>query len=187
MHPGWELAISEKRRQSALDHGGTPEENQAIEYALRGLDVLRKDIVRWNGRKSSGQAVQEHLPSSVMAQRQDIHEKHWNILDRAASLIMLVIISVSRLDDNSHPSVHPLMLTADGSCQQLTAAVGRRKQLKTHETASIHLVWPIMSGAATQGTMFGVLRRQSQRKAPHSPLITSEASFADSILPLREW
>jgi hypothetical protein len=34
--------------------------------------------------------------------------------------------------------------------------------------------------------MFGVLRRQSQRKAPHSPLITSEASFADSILPLRE-
>ena len=49
-----ELAISEKRRQSALDHGGTPEENQAIEYALRGLDVLRKDILRWNGRKSSG-------------------------------------------------------------------------------------------------------------------------------------
>jgi hypothetical protein len=54
------------------------------------------------------------------------------------------------------------------------------------------MVWPIMSGAATQGTMFGVLRRQSQRtqsqrKAPHSPLITSEASFADSILPLREW
>jgi hypothetical protein len=49
------------------------------------------------------------------------------------------------------------------------------------------MVWPIMSGAATQGSMFGVLRRQSQRKAPHSPLITSEASFADSILPLREW
>jgi len=26
-----------------------------------------------------------------------------------------------------------------------------------------------------------------KRKAPHAPLITSEASFADSILPLREW
>jgi hypothetical protein len=43
----------------------------------------------------------------------------------------------------NHPLVHPLKLTADGSYQQLTAAVGRRKQLKKHETGPIHLVWPI--------------------------------------------
>src|ERR1700738_1931712 len=44
----------------------------------------------------------------------------------------------------NHPLVHPLKLTADGSYQQLTAAVCSRKQLKTHETDPIHLVWPIM-------------------------------------------
>jgi hypothetical protein len=43
-----------------------------------------------------------------------------------------------------HSLVHPLRLAGYGSYQQVTAAVGRRKQLKTHETASIHLVWPIM-------------------------------------------
>jgi hypothetical protein len=46
---------------------------------------------------------------------------------------------------------------------------------------------PIMSGAGTQDAMLGMRRMRSQRKAAHSPLITSDASFADSILPLREW
>ena len=50
-----------------------------------------------------------------------------------------------------HPSVHPLKLTADGSCQQLTAAVGRRKQLKTLKTGPIHLVWPIMQRSLLPG------------------------------------
>lgn len=46
-----ESAISERKRQFSLDHGGTPEENQSIENALRGLDVLRKEALRWSGSK----------------------------------------------------------------------------------------------------------------------------------------
>jgi hypothetical protein len=44
----------------------------------------------------------------------------------------------------NHPSVPPLKLAGDGSGQQVTAAVGRRKQLKTLKTGPIHLVWPII-------------------------------------------
>jgi hypothetical protein len=39
----------------SLNHGGTPEENQAIVDALHGLDVLRKEVAAWhqsNGRVS---------------------------------------------------------------------------------------------------------------------------------------
>jgi hypothetical protein len=44
----------------------------------------------------------------------------------------------------NHPLVHPSFPAGDGSYQQLTAADGRRKQLKTLKTGPIHLVWPII-------------------------------------------
>ena len=35
-----------------MNHGGTPEENQAIEDALSGLDVLRKDVAAWRSKQA---------------------------------------------------------------------------------------------------------------------------------------
>jgi hypothetical protein len=43
-----EAALHERKREFDLDHGGTPEENQAIEAAFRGLSVLRKDAATWS-------------------------------------------------------------------------------------------------------------------------------------------
>jgi len=39
-----ETALHERKREFDLNHGGTPEENQAIEDALKGLNVLRQEI-----------------------------------------------------------------------------------------------------------------------------------------------
>jgi uncharacterized protein YecA (UPF0149 family) len=41
-----EAALHERKNEFALNHGGTPEENQAIEDALRGLGILRDDAAR---------------------------------------------------------------------------------------------------------------------------------------------
>jgi hypothetical protein len=46
-----EAGLHERKREFALNHGGTPEENQAIEHALRGLTVLRTEVATWQGRK----------------------------------------------------------------------------------------------------------------------------------------
>ena len=46
-----ESAIDQRLREFSLDHGGTPEENQAIEDALHGLNTLRKDVVAWRSEK----------------------------------------------------------------------------------------------------------------------------------------
>ena len=35
----------------SMNHGGTPEENQAIEDALNGLNILRKDVATWQESK----------------------------------------------------------------------------------------------------------------------------------------
>ena len=37
-------AISARLHEFSLDHGGTPEENQAIKDALAGLTVLRREV-----------------------------------------------------------------------------------------------------------------------------------------------
>jgi len=37
-----------------LNHGGTPEENQAIEDALHGLNILRKEVAEWLGSQRAG-------------------------------------------------------------------------------------------------------------------------------------
>jgi len=36
-------------QEFSMHHGGTPEENRAIEDALHGLNVLRKDVAAWQG------------------------------------------------------------------------------------------------------------------------------------------
>ncbi|MGA9815066.1 MAG: hypothetical protein WBQ64_19955 [Terriglobales bacterium] len=46
-----EAGLHERKREFALNHGGTPEENQAIEDALRGLAVLRTEVATWQGSK----------------------------------------------------------------------------------------------------------------------------------------
>jgi hypothetical protein len=43
-----EAALYQRKREFDLDHGGTPEENQAIEDAFRGLTVLRRDAATWS-------------------------------------------------------------------------------------------------------------------------------------------
>jgi hypothetical protein len=43
-----ETALHQRKREFGLNHGGTPEENQAIADALRGLGVLRNDVAVWS-------------------------------------------------------------------------------------------------------------------------------------------
>jgi len=38
----------------SMNHGGTPEENRAIEDALNGLSALRKDVAALQGSKRAG-------------------------------------------------------------------------------------------------------------------------------------
>jgi hypothetical protein len=44
-----ENGIGARLHEFSLNHGGTPEENQAIVDALHGLDILRKEVAAWNG------------------------------------------------------------------------------------------------------------------------------------------
>ncbi len=44
--------ICERMRVLSEDHGGTVEERQAIDDALRGLKTLGDDAVRWHVRQS---------------------------------------------------------------------------------------------------------------------------------------
>jgi hypothetical protein len=43
-----EAALRERKQEFDLNHGGTPEENQAIADATRGLAVLRNDLIKWS-------------------------------------------------------------------------------------------------------------------------------------------
>ena len=49
-----ENAIRVRVHEFSMNHGGTPEENQAIEDALNGLNILRKDVAAWQGSKQAG-------------------------------------------------------------------------------------------------------------------------------------
>ena len=44
-----ENEIGARLHEFSLNHGGTPEENQAIMDALHGLDILRKEVGTWLG------------------------------------------------------------------------------------------------------------------------------------------
>jgi hypothetical protein len=46
-----EAAIRDRRREFDLNHGGSPEENQAIADAMRSLNVLRSEAASWSVRK----------------------------------------------------------------------------------------------------------------------------------------
>jgi hypothetical protein len=43
-----ETALRQRKHEFELIHGGTPEEKQAIADAVRGLAVLRNDLVKWS-------------------------------------------------------------------------------------------------------------------------------------------
>jgi hypothetical protein len=49
-----ENGIEARLNEFSLNHGGTPEENQAIVDALHGLDVLQKEVVEWSESKREG-------------------------------------------------------------------------------------------------------------------------------------
>jgi hypothetical protein len=45
-------AIQERQRVLAMDHGGTPEERQAIADALDGMRTLHTEAAAWQNRQS---------------------------------------------------------------------------------------------------------------------------------------
>jgi len=49
--------IHERQRVLSLDHGGTPEERQAIADALNGLKVLRKESAPWQTQQPLDGAI----------------------------------------------------------------------------------------------------------------------------------
>lgn len=49
-----ENTIRVRLHEFSMNHGGTPEENQAIVDALHGLDILRKEVTAWQGSKPIG-------------------------------------------------------------------------------------------------------------------------------------
>lgn len=46
-----ETALHDRKHEFALDQGGTPEDNQAIEDALHGLGILRNEVAAWQESK----------------------------------------------------------------------------------------------------------------------------------------
>ena len=49
-----ENGIKARLHEFSLNHGGSPEENQAIVEALKRLDTLRSDVARWQESKRAG-------------------------------------------------------------------------------------------------------------------------------------
>ena len=45
-----EDALNQRKREFDLDHGGTLDENHAIQDAFRGLRVLRNDAAAWSSQ-----------------------------------------------------------------------------------------------------------------------------------------
>jgi hypothetical protein len=44
--------IRARLHEFSMNHGGTPEENQAIEDALNGLNTLRKEVAAWRSKRA---------------------------------------------------------------------------------------------------------------------------------------
>lgn len=53
-----EADLRERKREFAMNHGGTPEENQAIEDAGRGLGVLRTEVAAWHQQQGQKTGTQ---------------------------------------------------------------------------------------------------------------------------------
>lgn len=47
-----EAAMKAKLHEFSLNHGGTPEENHAIEDAMNALNVLKREVVVWRQRRA---------------------------------------------------------------------------------------------------------------------------------------
>ena len=47
-----ENGIRARLHEFSMNHGGTPEENQAVEDALNGLNTLRKDVAAWRSKQA---------------------------------------------------------------------------------------------------------------------------------------
>ena len=47
-----ENGIRARLHEFSMNHGGTPEENQAIADALHGLSFLRKDVAAWRSKRA---------------------------------------------------------------------------------------------------------------------------------------
>jgi hypothetical protein len=58
-----ESAIAERQHEFSLNHGGTPEERQAIGDALNSLRILRQDAIAWSRRGSSSGRTTESGPA----------------------------------------------------------------------------------------------------------------------------
>jgi hypothetical protein len=48
-----ESKINDRKRVLSLDHGGTPEERQAIANALNAMGTLRREVADWLSRQSA--------------------------------------------------------------------------------------------------------------------------------------
>ena len=49
-----ENGIKARLHEFSMDHGGTPEGNQAIGDALKRLDILRSEVAAWHTSKRRG-------------------------------------------------------------------------------------------------------------------------------------
>jgi hypothetical protein len=49
-----EQAIKARLHEFSVNHGGTPEENQAIVDAQAGLNILRKEVAAWQESQRTG-------------------------------------------------------------------------------------------------------------------------------------
>lgn len=47
-----ESALKDRKNQMASDHGGSPEENQALADAMRSLSILRGEAASWAIQRS---------------------------------------------------------------------------------------------------------------------------------------
>jgi len=48
-----ESKINDRKRVLSLDHGGTPEERQAIANALNAMSTLRTEVASWQTRQAT--------------------------------------------------------------------------------------------------------------------------------------
>jgi hypothetical protein len=57
-----ESKINDRKRVLSLDHGGTPEERQAIANALNALGTLRTEVADWQSRQApQAERRRDHL------------------------------------------------------------------------------------------------------------------------------
>ena len=54
-----ETAIEKRLQELNLDHGGTPEENQAVLDTVQKLSGLRGELARWRASKQVGSRTPE--------------------------------------------------------------------------------------------------------------------------------